>query len=86
MKPDNKEANNRSTAGGSARPEGAPLNNISAKLAATQEFAAAMPYNANKVLEYGEVSVSPEKGQMVEAADPVSTGSAILQKVFGAMK
>jgi len=79
MKPDNKEANNRSTTGGSARPEGAPLNNISAKLAATEEFAAAMPYNANKALEYGEVSVSPEKGQTVEAADPVSTGSTLTE-------
>ena len=79
MKPDNKEANNRSTTGGSARPEGAPLNNISVKLAATQKFAAAMPYNANKALEYGEVSVSPEKGQTVEAVDPVSTGSTLTE-------
>ncbi|MBA3755003.1 MAG: catalase [Nitrosomonas sp.] len=79
MKPDNTEANNRSTAGGSARPEGVPPNNISAKLAATQEFAAAMPYNANKALEYGEVSASPEKGQTVDAVDPVSTGSTLTE-------
>ena len=71
MKPDN-ESDNRSTVSGPSRPEGAPANEFTAKLAATQELTAAMPYNANKALEYGEVSAAPEKGQAAEPPDPAN--------------
>ena len=38
-----------------------------------------MPYNANKALEYGEVSAAPEKGQAVEPSDPNATGSTLTE-------
>ena len=77
MEPDN-DFDNRSTVSGPSRPEGAPANDFTAKLAATQELAAAMPYNVNKALEYGDVSL-PEKGQTVEPPDPATTGSTLTE-------
>lgn len=74
-----KESDNRSTVGGPSRREGAPANEFTAKLAATQELTAAMPYNTNKALEYGEVSATPEKGQAVEPPDPGVTGSTLTE-------
>lgn len=73
------DADNRSTISGPAYEEGAPGNDLTAKLAATQELATAMPYNVNKTLEYGDVSASPEKGQMVETPDPFVTGSTLTE-------
>jgi catalase len=82
MKPDDeKDADNRSTVGGPARTEGTPANKFTAKLAGTQELAAAVPYNANKALEHGDVSVSQEKGQTVEIPDPVITGSTLTEAI-----
>ena len=78
MEPDN-DSDNRSTVSGPSRPEGAPANEFTAKQAATQELTAAMPYNANKALEYGEVSAAPEKGQAVEPPDPATTGSTLTE-------
>lgn len=75
--PQNKKADNCYTIGGSAQAKISPENNTSfaKKLAGTQELAAAVPFNANKTLEYGEASLSPEKGQTVQAVTPLSTGS-----------
>jgi catalase len=78
MEPVN-DADNRSTVSGPSRPEGAPANEFTAKQAATQELTAAMPFNANKSLEYGEVSAAPEKGQAVAPPDPATTGSTLTE-------
>jgi catalase len=78
MEPAN-ETDNRSTVSGPSHQDGAPANEFTAKLAAVQELAAAMPYNANKALEYGEVSAAPEKGQAVEPSDPNATGSTLTE-------
>lgn len=74
-----KDADNRSTMGGPARDEGTPANDFTAKLTATQELAAAMPYNTNKMLEHGDVSASPQKGPTAEVPDPVVTGSTLTE-------
>lgn len=42
---------NRSTVGGPAHQDGAPEDDSTAKLATTRELAAAMPYNANTILD-----------------------------------
>ena len=76
---DEKDRDNRSTIGSPAGEEGTPANNFTAKLAAAQKLAAAMPYNVNKALEHGDVSVSPEKGQTVEVSDPIVTGSTLTE-------
>ena len=57
------KTDNRSTIGGPSHPEGEAANQFTAKLAAVQELAAAMPYNMNKALEHGEVSACQRKGR-----------------------
>lgn len=74
-------ADNRSTIGGPTDMKGTPANDFTAKLAGTQALAAAMPYNTNKVLEHGDVSASPEKGQTVEVPDPVVTSSTLTETI-----
>ena len=78
---DEKDRDNRSTIGSPAGEEGTPANDFTAKLAAAQKLAAAMPYNVNKALEHGDVSVSPEKGQTVEVSDPIVTGSTLTETI-----
>ncbi|SDA19582.1 catalase [Nitrosospira sp. Nsp18] len=73
------KTDNCSTVGGPAHQDGTPANDFTAKLAGAQELAAAMPYNTNKALEYGDVSGVPEKGQTVEPADPATTGSTLTE-------
>ena len=80
MEPAN-ESDNRSTVSGPSHPDGTPANEFTAKLASAQELAAAMPYNANKALEYGEVAAAPEKGQAVEPSDPNATGSTLTEDI-----
>lgn len=80
--PDNKKANNCYTIGGPAQSKNPPEDNdFLNKLSATQELAAAVPYNTNKAFEYGVVSASPKKGQTVETANPVDTGSTITETI-----
>jgi catalase len=79
-----RKADNRSAIGGPSRSEGEPANEFTAKLAAEQSLAAAMPYNQNKALEHGEISGLPEKGQTVELADPSATGSTLTETVNSA--
>jgi catalase len=55
-----------------------------AKLAATEAAAAALPFNANKVREYGSVSAEPPQGATVAAADPRATGSTVTETVKSA--
>lgn len=78
---DEKDRDNRSTIGSPAGEEGTPANDFTAKLAAAQELAAAMPYNVNKAFEHGDVSASPEKGQTVEVSDPIVTGSTLTETI-----
>jgi catalase len=75
------DVDNRSTVGGPSGQEGTPANDFTAKLAGTQELAAAMPYNVNKALEHGEVATCPEKGQAVEPSDPSITGSTLTETI-----
>lgn len=75
------ENDNRSTIGGPAHEKGPPANDFTAKLDATQELAAGMPYNRNTTLEHEDTSASPEKGQTVEAPDPFVTGSTLTETI-----
>jgi catalase len=74
-------ADNRSTIGGPAEVKGTPANDFTAKLIATQELAADMPYNVNKAVEYGDVSAAPDKGQTVEVSDAFVTGSTLTETI-----
>ena len=76
-----KDADNRSTIGGPGNEKGTPANDFTAKLAATQKLAAAMPYNINKAAEHGDVSAAPEKGQTVEVPDAFVTGSTLTETI-----
>ena len=49
------------------------------KAAATEETVAAMPFNANKALEYGEAAAHPEPGQTIEPPSP-SVGASTLSE------
>ena len=78
--PIKKQSGNKlSTIGGPTHDKSTPANDFSAKLAATQKLAAAMPYNVNKALEHGDVSVLPDEGQTVEVPDPIATGSTLTE-------
>jgi catalase len=74
-----RSGNKLSTIGGPSHDKSIPANDFAAKLAATQELAAAMPYNVNKALEHGDVSVLPDEGQTVEVSDPIATGSTLTE-------
>ena len=52
---------------------------LSAKFAATQKLAAAMPYNVNKPLEHGELATQPQPGETVTPSDPAATGSTLTE-------
>lgn len=73
------EKDNKSTIGGPADREGTPANKFTAKLAATDELTAAIPYNANKAGEHEEASADPEKGQTAAPFDPYATGSTLTE-------
>lgn len=72
-------ADHRSTIGGPADMKGKPGNDFTAKLAATQELAAAMPYNVRKAAEHGDVSAVPEEGQTAEVPHAFVTGSTLTE-------
>src|ERR1043166_6362607 len=54
---------------------------LSAKFDATQKLAAAMPYNANKAREHGEISAQPKEGQQVAPIDPSASGSTLTETI-----
>jgi catalase len=71
-------ASTRSTISGPTNPSGSAASEaLAAKFDATQKLAAAMPYNKNKPLEHGELSLQPQQGERVEPADPSATGSTL---------
>src|SRR5687768_10949462 len=75
------EKDNKSTIGGPANPSGSPANDFTRKLSATDQLAAAIPYNANKAGEHGEASTSPDEGQTVTPSDSFVTGSTLTETV-----
>ena len=82
------DPNSRATVSGPAEPK--PLvdssDDLTAKMAATQQLAAALPFNANKALEYDpEAAIRPEPGVSIEPADPI-VGSSTVQEKNGSDK
>jgi catalase len=57
-----------------------PADSADQKAAATQELAAAMPFNANKAGEHGKAALKPEAGATAEPADPRVTGSTLTER------
>jgi catalase len=52
---------------------------LTRKMDATNEVAAAIPYNAGKPLEYGDPAYEPEVGQSVEVSEADVTGSTLTE-------
>src|SRR6187402_1367529 len=82
------DPNSRATVSGPAEPQ--PLvdssDDLTAKMAATQQLAAALPFNANKALEYDpEAAIRPEPGVSIEPTDPI-VGSSTVQEKNGSNK
>ncbi|MPZ42732.1 MAG: catalase [Betaproteobacteria bacterium] len=81
-KADTRESSARSTVSGPAaatrgrKPSPDPLL---AKLEASNDLAASMPFNANKALEYGEIATAPQPGPIQEAPDPAATASTLTE-------
>ena len=71
MRPDNDKPHNdkpvdiRLTSKSIDPSNGTSVDDFSAKLAAVQKLAAAMPHNANKAQEHGEAANPPPQGQTV---------------------
>ena len=82
------DPNSRATVSGPADPK--PLvdssDDLTAKMAATQQLAAALPFNANKALEYDpDAAIRPEPGVSIEPTDPI-VGSSTVQEKNGSDK
>jgi catalase len=75
------KAASRNTASAPARAGArAGADRLTDKMLATQELAAAMPYNENKAAEHGhDNAVSPPEGATVEPASPAVTGSTVTE-------
>src|SRR5687768_313170 len=77
------DPNSRATISGPAGPK--PLidssDDLTAKMAATQQVVAALPFNANKALEYDpEAAIRPEPGVSIEPADPIVGSSTVTER------
>ena len=86
--PANADPNSRATVSGPARP--APLqdspDDLTAKMAGTEALAAAIPFNANKPLEYDPAAaVAPPAGAAVTPDDPI-VGSSTVRETVGSDK
>ncbi|HXG86713.1 MAG TPA: catalase [Vicinamibacterales bacterium] len=82
------DPNSRATVSGPAEP--APLSDspddLTAKMAATQDLASEMPFNANKPLEYDpEAALSPAAGVSLAPDDPI-VGSSTIRESNGSDK
>ena len=71
----------RSTVSGPAHRAGAQqiTDEATAKLAGTEEIAAAFPFNASKPSEFSRDGQSPATGQCVAPPDPMVTGSTLTE-------
>jgi catalase len=76
------KASSKSTVSGSRRGTAAARGDdpAAAKMAATNDLAAAMPFNATKAAEYGEASRETPEGQSVPPPDIAVTGSTLSEK------
>jgi catalase len=79
-------ASARSTVSGSRRGTSAARADDpgAAKLAATDDLAAAMPFNANKKAEHGALARNPPEGAHAAPADATATGSTLSETVSSA--
>ena len=72
----------RSTVSGPARKSknAPPASNVlSAKIAATDALAAAMPFNPNKAAEHGTAALSPPRGATTKPKSPTVTASTLTE-------
>src|SRR5436190_17504001 len=61
-------------------------DDLAAKMAGTDELAAAFPYNANKQLEYDPAAaLRPQPGASAEPADPI-VGASTITEMHGSEK
>src|SRR6187200_1932122 len=82
-KPKALDKNSRATVSGPADPAATQATNddLTAKMAATQDLAAGMPYNPNKPLEYDpEAAVAPAEGAHLHPHDPIVGASTVQEK------
>ena len=82
------DPNSRATVSGPAEPKPRPDSNddLTAKMAGTQDLAATLPFNANKPLEYDPAAaVAPRPGVFVAPDDPI-VGSSTVQEKNGSEK
>ena len=79
----------RATAGGPARPSTAPKDksdDLAAKVAGTEELAAAFPYNANKPAEFDpDAAMNPPEGVSKKPDDPI-VGASTVSEMNGSDK
>ena len=79
----------RSTVSGPARPSTDPADtsdDLAAKVAGTEELAAAFPYNANKPLEFDpDAAVNPPEGISKKPEDPI-VGASTVSEMNGSDK
>ena len=78
---DSGKSSARATVSGPARSRGrkGSADSMVEKIEAANELAAAMPFNANKALEYGEIATAPQPGQTEEPSSPAATGSTLTE-------
>jgi len=82
------DPNSRATVSGPAEPAADvdSKDDLTAKMAATQALAAAVPFNVNKPLEYDpKAATAPPAGKSVEPPDPIA-GSSTVQESNGSEK
>jgi catalase len=77
------DPNSRATVSGPAEPAAIPdtPDDPTAKMEATQDLAARMPYNKNKALEYdSDAAVAPSPGEHLEPDDPIAGASTVREQ------
>jgi catalase len=67
---------------GAARkiPDARNTDPLTAKVAGTEELAAAMPFNEHKAGEHGQAAYEPQPGATVDPSDPSVAGSTISER------
>ncbi len=74
------DPNSRATVSGAAEPDTSPASGdlLTARLAATQQLAAQMPFNPTKPLEYDpDAALEPAAGAHVKPDDPIAGSSTV---------
>src|SRR5436190_43288 len=82
------DPNSRATVSGPAEPRPTPdsHDDLTAKMAGTQDLSATLPFNANKPLEYDpRAALAPEPGMFIAPDDPI-VGSSTVQEKNGSDK